>query len=194
MIHALIFDCFGVVLTDALQELRAELAVSNPSAEAEVRDIVAANNRGLMTPAESNQRIAALFGMDAHEFRAHVAAGESRNEPLLKYILELRKTYKVAMLSNIAGSSLQRRFPDDELARYFDAVVASADIGYIKPEPEAYIAAAARIGVAPEECIFVDDRELFCVAATEVGMTSIVYTDFVRFKHDVVVVLSDAEV
>jgi hypothetical protein len=39
MIKAIIFDCFGVVLTDALQEIRSELEQHNPRGAAEVSDI-----------------------------------------------------------------------------------------------------------------------------------------------------------
>jgi hypothetical protein len=108
--------------------------------------------------------------------------GETKNEPLLSYILDLRKSYKTAMLSNIAGSSLDRRFPNNELAQYFDVVAASADIGYAKPDREAYLHVADALGVRPEECLFTDDKEGFCTAATSVGMHSIVYTDFIQFK------------
>lgn len=76
MIKAIIFDCFGVVLTDALQEIRAELARRDPAAAQEVRDIIAANNRGLMQPEESNARIAALLGTDSAALRSQVKAGE----------------------------------------------------------------------------------------------------------------------
>lgn len=189
MIRAIIFDCFGVVLTDALQEMRAELALRDSAAAEQVRDIVAANNRGFVAPRESNQQLATIFGMDIDEFRARVAAGEVRNEILLQYILGLRGSYKTAMLSNIAGSSLARRFPNDELLRYFDVVLASADIGYMKPDKEAYEIAADRLDVATHECVFIDDREVFCEAAKAAGMQAIVYTDFAQFKQQIDVLL-----
>ncbi len=190
MIKAIIFDCFGVVLTDALQEIRAELARRDPAAAQEVRDIIAANNRGLMQPEESNARIAALLGTDSAALRSQVKAGEVRNKKLLAYILELRKTYKTAMLSNVAVSSLNRRFPEDELLEYFDEVVASAEIGYIKPAHEAYEITAERLGVKLEECVFTDDRPEFCMAAVATGMQAVVYTDFMQFHHDLSGLLS----
>jgi putative hydrolase of the HAD superfamily len=182
MIRAVVFDCFGVILTDVLSEIRAELAQRDPGAAEEIRGIIAANNRGLIEPRESNEQIASLLGMDPHVFRQQVREGETKNEPLLSYILDLRKSYKTAMLSNIAGSSLDRRFPNNELAQYFDVVAASADIGYAKPDREAYLHVADALGVRPEECLFTDDKEGFCTAATSVGMHSIVYTDFIQFK------------
>ena len=193
MIKAIIFDCFGVVLTDSLQEIRASLARENPVAALEVKDIVAANNRGLIEPQESNTRIANILGMDVEDFRAQVRAGEVRNEQLLDYILVLRKHYKTGMLSNVAMGSLDRRFRNNELARYFDVVIASAEIGYIKPDARAYGIAAERLGVLPNECVFTDDKPDFCEAARQAGMQAVVYTDFVQFTDDLDALLADAK-
>lgn len=44
----------------------------------------------------------------------------------------------------------------------FDAVVASGEPGgprRLKPDPEGYLTAAGRLGVAPEDCLVVGDRE-----------------------------------
>ncbi len=193
MIKAVVFGCFGVVLTDSLSEIRAGLAQRDPKAAEEVRDIIAANNRGLLEPQESNARIAAILNMDLEAFRTLVRTGEARNTRLLDYILELKARYKTAMLSNVAGSSLARRFPDNELATYFDTVVASAEIGFAKPDYEAYYITAQRLGVLPEECVFTDDKPTFCEAATQAGMSAIVYTNFVQFQTDLERLLTDTK-
>ncbi len=184
MIRAIIFDCFGVVLTDSLQLIRHEVLAKDPAAAEEIAHIITANNKGLIEPQESNKRIADLLGISPAEFKARVAAGEVKDVALLAFILTLRKTYKTAMLSNIAGSSLRRRFAERELETYFDIVVASGDIGHAKPENRAYEIVAERLGELPEMCLFVDDRPAFCAAAEAVGMQSMVYTDFVRFQYE----------
>ncbi|MGB4800856.1 MAG: HAD-IA family hydrolase [Candidatus Saccharimonadales bacterium] len=184
MIRAIIFDCFGVVLTDALQAIRTDLARHNRAAAEEVRDIVAANNRGFLSPDESSVRIADILGISVHDFRQKVHSGEVRDQKLLEFIGELKKTYKTAMLSNIAGSSLARRFPNNELQKYFDVVAASADIGYAKPDAGAYLYVCQSLRIAPEECVFTDDKTRFCQAARDVGMQAIVYKDFVQFRTE----------
>lgn len=192
MIRAIVFDCFGVVLTDALQQLRDTVAQEKPLLVQDISDIIAANNRGFISPQESNERIAALLGISVSELRSMVSGREVRDERLLAYIVGLRKEYKTAMLSNIAGSSLARRFPDDELSRYFDVVVASGDIGYAKPELEAYRTVADRLGVAPSKCVFTDDRDSYCEAATALGMHSIRYDSYAQFTADLESLLSAA--
>lgn len=184
MIRAIIFDCFGVLITDALQAIRDKAGARDAAAVREISDIVAANNRGLIEPTESNERIAAILGITSAELRAMVAAGEVKNLELMAYVQTLRTQYKTAMLSNIAGSSLHKRFNAGELDEHFDVVVASGDIGYAKPEPEAYQTAADLLGVRCDECLFIDDRELFCEGARATGMKAIVYTNFAQFKHE----------
>lgn len=184
MIRAIIFDCFGVLITDALQAIRDKAGARDAAAVQEISDIIAANNRGLMDPTESNERIAAILGITSAELRTMVAAGEIKNLELLAYIQTIRAQYKTAMLSNIAGSSLRKRFEPNELELYFDVVVASSDIGYAKPEPEAYQITADRLGVRCDECVFIDDRSSFCQGATSVGMQTIVYTNFAQFRTE----------
>lgn len=60
MIKAIVFDCFGVLVTDGLQLMVQDLAASNPSAAQEVGDLVGLSNRGIIDPAEARPKIAKL--------------------------------------------------------------------------------------------------------------------------------------
>lgn len=182
-IQAIIFDCFGVLITDRLQQLCDELALHKPAAAAEARALVRAANKGAITSAEYRTRITRLLGLSEVEYRAQIVTGADRNKVLLEYIPQLRLRYKTAVLSNVGGGML-RRFSQAELDSLFDAVVESGMIGYAKPEAAAYEYAADAVGVQPEACVFVDDRELFCEAARSVGMQAVVYKTFEEFKRD----------
>ena len=99
---------------------------------------------------------------------------EVPNKELLAYIAELKKTYKVGLLSNISSRDrLSIRFQDGELQSHFDTIVASGDEGYVKPQPEIYEIAATRLGVEPSECVMIDDIAEFCEGARAVGMQAI---------------------
>jgi putative hydrolase of the HAD superfamily len=60
--------------------------------------------------------------------------------------------------------------PIDEI---FDTVVDSAFVGMRKPDPEIYRLTLDRLGTAPAEALFVDDVELNCEAAAELGIRSV---------------------
>ncbi len=190
MIQAVIFDCFGVLVTDALQAICDDLRVRDPVAADQVRSLVQLANRGLADPEASSRQVAAILGTTYEAYRDQIRDGEVRNTQLLEYVGRLRETHKTALLSNIGEGSLLRRFTEEELAQYFDTVVASGEVGFAKPEPEIYEICADRLGVRYDECVFTDDREEFCEAARAVGMQAIVYKDFAQFRTDLEKLLS----
>lgn len=183
MIRAILFDCFGVIITDALKVVIDELNVSNPALARQVMDIIHANNRGLIEVSESNQQIAQLLGVNVDEWRGRIEHGEAKDEHVLTYLKELRQRgYKTALLSNVGRDSLSRRFSDEELKSHFDVVVASGEVGVMKPDPEIYLHTAKRLDVEPDECVMVDDRDAHCNGARAVGMQSICYENFYDAK------------
>jgi epoxide hydrolase-like predicted phosphatase len=193
MIRAIIFDCFGVIIGDALEVLCRDLRTRNPQAADDIRSLVQASNRGITDPSQTSHQIAELIGLTYQEYRQKLTAGEIRDEAVLAYIMDLRKTYKTALLSNIGAGSLARRFQPGELETYFDSVVASGEIGYAKPEARAYQITAERLGVEPRECLFTDDREPYCNGAAQVGMQTILYQNFPQFRADLEKLLADSE-
>jgi HAD superfamily hydrolase (TIGR01509 family) len=93
----------------------------------------------------------------------------------LELVARLRPAYKVSVLSN-ADISLRDRLVDEmRIDHLFDDIVCSAEVGMAKPEAEIFRLAAARLGVAPAACEFVDDCDHNIEAAREVGMTGICY-------------------
>lgn len=61
----------------------------------------------------------------------------------------------------------------DLLAPLFDVVVESSVEGLRKPDPRIYLLTCARLGVAPERTVFLDDLGVNLKPARELGMTTI---------------------
>lgn len=78
------------------------------------------------------------------------------------------------------------RLIEDKLAisRYAAWTFVSCDTAVRKPDPGAYQGPAARLGVAPERLLFVDDRKGNCAAAREVGLDAIVFEDAVQLRRE----------
>ena len=72
------------------------------------------------------------------------------------------------------------------LSRYVPWSFVSCKTGVRKPDPEAYLGAARLLGVAPSECLFIDDRAVNCEAAEAVGMPSIVFSDAALLRKELV--------
>ncbi len=177
MIKAIIFDCFGVLIQDATKHFSAELLAHDPEKAKQFKALAHTMDKGIMSEEEGGALQAALLGMTPEAFRDSKNKGEVRNDELIEYILSLKDDYTVAMLSNInSRARLDVRFKPNQLDEVFDLVVASGDEGFIKPEPEIYEITAAKLGVAPEECIMIDDIEVFCQGARDVGMQAFQFT------------------
>lgn len=83
---------------------------------------------------------------------------------------------KTGLITNSWGLGIYDRAPMD----LFDETVISGDVGLHKPQPEIYLLASERLGVAAEECVFVDDLRENVTGAETVGMTSILHRDSAR--------------
>lgn len=189
MIKAIIFDCFGVLISDALEAIVSELRDKQPEMAQEIVATINAASKGQITRQESSDKVASLLGIATDEYISRIKNGEVKNQQLLDYIAALRKDYKTALLSNISIGGLTLRFSPEELDKYFDAVVASGEIGYAKPEAQAYEITADRLGLRLNECVFIDDREDYCQGAITVGMQAILYKDFGNMEVELVELL-----
>ena len=59
------------------------------------------------------------------------------------------------------------------IVEMFGAVVGDEDVRHGKPDPEVYLTAAARLGVAPARCVVVEDAAAGIEGARRAGMRSI---------------------
>jgi HAD superfamily hydrolase (TIGR01509 family) len=55
----------------------------------------------------------------------------------------------------------------------FDTLVCAGDYQSSKPDPEPFLVAAKRLGVAPKDCLVFEDADMGIQAATAAGMTSV---------------------
>ena len=97
-----------------------------------------------------------------------------RNSELLAAIKGLRTKFKMGVLSNV-GAGFWNYFSEEEAMEFFDDIVLSYQVGLLKPDPRIFKLAAERLGVEPEECVFVDDDEGNVQAAENCGMQGLVY-------------------
>lgn len=190
MIKAVIFDCFGVITTDGLEAVIGEAEQKNPGVRALISEVIAQANRGEISVTESRTKVSRLLGVTPEEYSQEVRKHEHRNEALLAYIPTLRGQYKTALLSNVPGESLEKRFPKTELNTYFDKLFVSGDLGMAKPDEAIYRYAATELGVQLDECVFIDDRQHYLDPAQQLGMHTILFKNNEQFFNDIAGILS----
>ena len=99
------------------------------------------------------------------------------NTELVAFLRSLRPRYKTAILSN---ASLEVRTFITEtfhLESEFDLIIISSEEGIRKPEPELYRLALNRLGVRPDESLFIDDEPRYIDGARALGMHAIQFKD-----------------
>jgi len=194
MIAAVISD-FGGVLTkplmDAFNRLQDGIGVPieayGPafaySLEHDGVHPLFAIERGEITEVEFLARLergfAAVLGREVslQGFGARLMAAMEPNQELFDHYAELRRERGLRFAlctNNVREWEAQWRalLPIDEL---FEVVVDSAFVGLRKPDPAIYRLTCDRLGVAPDRCLFVDDVEVNCTAAADLGMAAVVF-------------------
>lgn len=120
-------------------------------------------------------------GVTLHEFREVYFEALNPNDEMIGLMRDLRgRGFRMALLTNNVREwepHWRAMLPD--IDAIFEAVVDSAFVGMRKPEPEIYKLTVARLGngLRAEECVFVDDVEVNCTAAREVGMRAVHFHD-----------------
>jgi putative hydrolase of the HAD superfamily len=80
---------------------------------------------------------------------------------------------RTALLSNSWGNA----YPMDLWHEQFDVIVISGEVGMRKPERRIFEHTCGLLGLAPQECVFVDDMLHNVEAAFEVGMVGLRHVD-----------------
>jgi epoxide hydrolase-like predicted phosphatase len=94
------------------------------------------------------------------------------DEEMIEAVRAARDAVATGLLSNSWGVQY---YPHDLLAELFDEVVISGEVGLRKPDPPIFGVAAERLGVPPEECVFVDDLPGNIEAAEALGMRGVLH-------------------
>lgn len=171
MIHAIIFDCFGVLVHGSLDHLRSLVP---PEHLAELNNLSHSSDYGYVSQAEYLQGVGDLFGRSAGEIADIINAQYVRSERVIELAHSLRGEYKIAMLSNVGRGVISRLFSPEELEDLFDVVILSSEVGMVKPNADIYELAARQLGLTTEDCLMIDDSATNIAGAEAIGMKGIV--------------------
>jgi beta-phosphoglucomutase family hydrolase len=92
---------------------------------------------------------------------------------VLEHIDDARGRIPIAVVSGSTRESVTASLVTLNLLDRFDAMVCPGEYKKSKPDPEAFLLAAKKLGVAPEHCLVFEDTEMGIQAATAAGMASV---------------------
>ena len=92
---------------------------------------------------------------------------------VLEHILESHGRIPFAVVSGSARDSVEKSLETLGILDKFDTLVCAGDYTKGKPDPEPFLLAAERLGVAPDDCLVFEDTEMGIQSATAAGMASV---------------------
>ena len=186
-IKAVSFDIGGVLekvsdLDEWLEALRRRLGIDQVALEAALAAVDPRSliGTGDMSEADFRAGYRDAFGLsdaETDDFMARMwdwYCGELDTE-MFAFAEGLRPAYATGIISNSADGA--RR---EEQARYLfeqlvDDIVYSHEVGLVKPDPKIYELACERLGVEPDELVFIDDTQICVDGAAAIGIHAVLH-------------------
>ena len=123
------------------------------------------------------------------EFQDLFWGGDQLDTALIAYIRRLKPAFKTGLLSN-NWSNLRHLIEHRwQVADAFDRLVISAEVGLLKPDPTIYQLTLERLGVRPEQAIFVDDFIENIQAARQLGWQAVQFQNPAQVRSELDAIL-----
>jgi HAD superfamily hydrolase (TIGR01509 family) len=94
--------------------------------------------------------------------------------------------YLLGVASNAVRASVELMMGKSNLTPYLDVLLSNEDVKKAKPDPEIYTTALARLGVAPQAAVVVEDNEHGVQAARASGAHVLVVESFAGVTYDAI--------
>lgn len=185
-IPAIIWDVDGTLVDTAEQHFKAwaKLAaeISKPFTRADFAATFGMRNpeiiRKLFVPDADDQKCAELGARKEDLYRASV---RDEGVQLLPGVARLLSAFAKADWLQAVGSSAPPGNLDillglTDIRRYFKVIVSGDDVKRGKPDPEVFLTAATKLGVAPRQCVVFEDAVAGVAAAKAGGMQCVAVT------------------
>lgn len=190
--RAVLFDMDGLMLdseralTDCLAQAAAALGHAVP--DALWLQMIGGSTelcRALLSACIGEAACDAVLARAHADYDAIVDAGV----PHRPGVIALLAWLQARGIPRAVGTSTRRPLAVRKLAAagltpYFAAICTSSDVAQPKPAPDIYLLAASRLGVAPADCLVLEDSPTGVRAALAAGMTPIQIPDMLTPDAD----------
>lgn len=180
MIKAVIFDYFGVICSDEYWRwVKADKNIKGGEFQNLSREV----NLGKLSWHDFVKEVAKKLGKSPEEI-TKLYQSEHIHPEVLAYAAKLHEKYKTALLTNASYEFLQPVVERAKLDDVFDEIIMSSVVGVTKPNPEIFEEALSRLGVGPQEAVFIDEIDYNVHGAKAVGLNTILYNNFEQMKFE----------
>jgi len=185
-LKAVIFDMDGVIIDSepihTITKMQTFKHYDISFAETDCEKYMGQTTKSLFSALIKQQnRDISVSEMVAHKYKLYLDILDNDNsiQPI-DGILDLLRYLKQEAIPSAIGSSSGREIIDAvvkkfQLKSYFQSIISGADLPKSKPDPAVYLLTAERLGVAPTDCIVIEDTSSGVQAAKAAGMYCIAY-------------------
>jgi len=185
-IRAILWDMDGVIVDTAPYHLKAWQQVFqkrgvNFTEEDFKRNFGRRNDtiiRDTLGEALLQSEINAIISEKEPIFRNVVKKNIKSFPGAIKLLKSLRKHgFKMALASSATIENIELLIQGLGIENYFNTIVSGRDVAEGKPSPQVFLLAAKKLGVAPENCIVIEDAVAGVTAAKRAGMHCLAVTN-----------------
>lgn len=184
MVKAVLFDFDGVLTTDKTGSLTTTRYLSKRTG-IELSRVQSAFRRfnddltlGRTTHAQVWDRLCGDLGQKLSLDLLHEAfASTPLSQRMLQVARALRSRYAVGIVTDNKKDRIDLLKKLHKLSSLFDPIAVSAEIGAGKGSPSIFLEAVDRLGVRPDECIFIDNSRENLAAPIALGIKTIYFDD-----------------
>jgi len=181
MIKAVLFDFDGVVVQSEALHMKTFLELLSPYGvkvpeERWYREFAGTGSRHifevLVKEYSVPEEVGSLVERRKKLYEGYVRSGVlTETRGVREFLIMLgRKGVKAAIVSGSHRTNVALALSLLKLEPYFSFIVSGDDISERKPDPGPFLHAAQKLGIAPKECLAIEDSVPGCEAAKRAGM------------------------
>jgi putative hydrolase of the HAD superfamily len=107
------------------------------------------------------------------------------NPAMLAWIPRIKQAgFRLGILSNMGYGVLGYLLPRFSWLSQFDHLTWSCELGVVKPDPAIYLHTIKKLGVSPDQALFIDNLEKNIVGAEAVGLHAALFQNVEQLQRD----------
>lgn len=181
MYTALLFDFYDVIHSDPFNVWMQTHGLKREGIQAAASSDL---DHGVINNAEFFRRLGLITGQTAEEVEAEFRIAAKIDYQMVALVRNLKQNYTIGLISNAESNALRATLRDNELESLFHDIVISSEVGLAKPEPAIFKHALEVMKVVPGQTVFIDDNPHNIVAAENLGIKGLVFTDCAALQID----------
>jgi len=182
-IQAIVFDFFGVICSEIAPFVLPKY-MSQEQAVAYKATIVHDADTGTITQDEMFRRLSAIARVPPEKLHEEFWSYVRIDPEMVALIEDLRRRYRVALLTNALTPFFRQIAAKYDLERLFEVILVSSEEGLAKPDPAFYRLMVVTLRLEPQACVFIDDNPENLEAAGSVGMQTLLFEGADKLKRD----------